>query len=290
MDDEFVPPSKCVVAMRRLWRKLESCTRGPRSYLPPVLAEFPKQEELEQPEQPDTRPKWVRATLTFSVVALVVSVCFVVSAVVLLSRTWSTSCTQPLNAFLVVSSVLLVPFCLSVWLAIRWRLSQATRVSLLLSSALLFAWSIVGIVWLAQASSCLSTAPTLFGLTVTFVVIFTLPTFLLAIYCVVQVGGFAVVERSVITGPLVPLLTGKSTMARPGLILGVPVLGDQRTGKTTLLRGLNRVGQQLYPREGVRITDESAAHFCVKASGRTYFVHLLFFKNRSILSPFFFFL
>lgn len=204
------------------------------------------------------------------VICAFVTAVYVLSTILLLSRSWNNVCgSVPLNVFTLVGSILALGATIVLLLTIA-RLSQLLRLLLLLGCVVVFAWSLLGIVWLAQASGqgCMATAPTVFGLTVTYVILFTAPALVFIVVLLVQLVALYLVERGVVMGTTAYLLTGKRQKQQ---FLGVSVLGDKGVGKTTVLRGLHKTASQVFAKGiGCRIIDENSSRFTVKGGRITF--------------------
>ena len=200
---------------------------------------------------------------------------FVLATIFLLVRSWSQPCAVPLNVFSVVAACLVLLFNAALIGFFQWKSSLTVRIVVLVLSLLMFAWAIVGVVFLAESSDCVQPAPVLFGLAITFVCLSLIPSVLLVVLCVVQVIGVKLLEKEVVSGAAVSLLAG-GRMASSA-ILGVSVIGDSGTGKTSLLKALDRLSGQVFPKGWkCRVTDENPKNMALKG--------WLFFSS----APFFF--
>ncbi len=260
-DDDFgqrPPQSKAVLWCVRTGRRLERWLRWPSSFPPKIWLP----EDLAR-----TLPPCVAISRS---VALLGGLAFVIACIVVLYRAWNSVCGAPLNAFLVVAAVLVASWTAALFVFIR-LLTQVVRAVFLVLCAAVLSWCIVGIVWLSQASSngCMSSSPMAFGLTAAFVIVYSAPAVLLAVYFAIQLVAVALIEKRVLSGMAAIIATGNRTARSP--FLGASVLGDKAVGKTTLLRLLDKKSAQIFPPGWTsRIVDESASHFSVKANRITF--------------------
>ena len=193
---------------------------------------------------------------------------FVMVSIMFLARNWRSDCPVRLNVFVIVAAALLVGVQVLLALFLK-RLSQLWRAMLLLGCLVVFAWSIFGIVWLAEASSqgCATTNPPLFGVTLTFVVIALAPSLAVALFLICQLVAGCLLKKRVFSGTAAFLLTGRRVTSQ---FLGVSVLGDPGVGKTTLLRKLVEYETDVFERgTKVRILDDNPSRFSLKAQKTT---------------------
>lgn len=263
MDFEDAPsekPTKVAIFFRRLQRFFKRVFRRPTWALPQVVLE----EDLNESERP-----WRPFILWIERISAVLALSVVITSVVLLSRNWNSPCLTPLNAFILVCACLFTAWEVLFLVTIKNFGVVTIKIFLTIVSVALSAWGIVGIVWLAQSSAagCMTTSPVLFGLSVAYVILFTLPMFLFFIYMVLQLLANLLLKVGVVKGVTAMVLTGKRPFRSSGNFLGVSVLGDKRTGKTSILRGLNKDAKTILPKGwSCRVIDENPSRFTLKAS------------------------
>lgn len=195
---------------------------------------------------------------------------YLVGAVVILSRTWYAVCNVPLHVHAVVAAVLMLPLVVLTWMS-NFMFGMQMRVGWTISAAIVTAWSLVGLSWVVQSSSpCRTAAPQLFGLAICFVVLFFIPCLLLLFYCGFQTAMYTMLQRGSVYGNFWPWMLSGNRPPRSGQ-LGVTVLGQSATGKTSLLRGLMTNIVQVFPPDGkCKVIDDSPSRYTVKANRITY--------------------
>lgn len=195
---------------------------------------------------------------------------FVTAAAIMVGRTWQVSCNVPLGAYVIVALLLCLPLVALVFV-VNWHFRRVHKLLLAVVCATLFLWAVVGVGLVAAAdTSCRTDLNAVWGLSVAFVVLFMGPMLAATLYCTWQLLMGDALQRGVVVGDVLPrLLTG--TKQPRNAMLGVTVLGDTGTGKTSLLRGLHRLVPRVFPPASQsRLIDENPARFTIKANRITF--------------------
>jgi|JI10StandDraft_1071094.scaffolds.fasta_scaffold1131326_1 hypothetical protein len=194
-DDEFEyggnPRNKWAAWWNRLAVRADRLFRWPKA-LPPKLWLL---DDLSK-KSSSSLSRFVRAcwwTLVF------LGTAFEIASIIVMYRSWNTACSVPLNAFVLVAAALVAVWAVLLVVLVK-TLSQMMRLLFVAAATIMAAWTIVGIVWLAQSSAggCQETAPMLFGMTIAFVVSFAPLNLILLGYFAVQMIGVYLLQKRVV--------------------------------------------------------------------------------------------